>query len=82
MNPAQMLSKIEDAIKNRPASAAKKFALYEEGGQIKCEPVIANPPETTLIGTYTPDELTKGFTNSQWSKIMNKLAGILRKEGS
>jgi len=80
MNAEQMLSKVNEAVKNRPDSASKKFALYHDAAGIHCEPVISHPPEADLIGVFDVSDLKKGFTNKQWSKIMSKCARIMKAE--
>lgn len=82
MNPEEMLNQISTIISDRPESVSKKYALYHDEGEFHCEPVKTHPDNAILIGVFNVADLKKGFTNSQWSKVMHKCAKILKEKST
>lgn len=76
MNAEQLLNKIEEAIKNRPVSPAKKYWLIYRQGKIMCLPVAPPGPDAVILETLHSIDLEEGLTLKGWSKISSRLAKI------
>lgn len=76
MNAEQLLKQVEEAIKNRPVSTAKRFWVVYVDGEFRCVPVEAPTGKDTILATYSLDELDKGLTTKQWGTLLTKLAKI------
>lgn len=70
MNPEQLLTEVENAVKNRPDSPYKRYWLYRSGDKIVCEPIRPREKADVVLGQFGQTELEKGFTLRQWSQIL------------
>ena len=82
MNPEQLLKKVEEAIKSRAPSTAKRYAVCHNKGVFTCVPVAPPAEAGIALGTYTIKELTDGLTTKQWGTLLTKLGKIKPKETS
>lgn len=76
MNAEQLLNQVEEAIKNRPTSVAKKYWLIYRQGKIMCLPVAPPGPDAVILETLHSKDLEEGLTLEGWSKIASKLSKI------
>lgn len=74
MNPEQLLKQVEEAIKNRPASTAKRYWLYAHEGKILCLPVEPIPAGGQLLATLSHADIEEGFTERGWGQLLLKVA--------
>lgn len=74
MNAELLLTKVGEAINNRPVSMAKRWWLVHKDGEFRCVPVEAPTGQDTVLDTFTTDQLVNGLTTKQWGRLLTKLA--------
>lgn len=80
MNAEQLLTKVAEAVKARRPSVSKRFWICYNNGKFTCVPVAPPAENGIVLGTYTTDELQKGLTTRQWSKLLGLIAKIQPEE--
>jgi hypothetical protein len=74
MNPEQLLTAVEECIKERPDLDAKLWTICWHENRLKCLPSRAVKNNGNVFGTFNVDDLNKGLTLDQWGQVAKKIA--------
>jgi len=73
MNPEQLLTAVEECIRERPRNDAKLWTICWHENKLKCLPSRAVKNDGNCFGTFGVDDLKKGLTLDQWASVAKKI---------
>lgn len=77
MNPEQILCVVEEAIKERPRTPAKKYHICMHEGKIKCMNCDHSMTKHPVFVVCNEMDLDKGFNAHEWGNLLHKIANYM-----
>lgn len=81
MNPETALSLVAALMDKRKPSGSGRYAVVRREGQFLCLPVELVCPREVEFGRYSEDDLSKGLSIRQWSKLKIKITRCYEQKG-
>lgn len=79
MNPETVLDEIAIAIKHRTVSDTNRWHIVYFYDRITCVPSYTNVPPEVILGKFTEDMVSKGFSTSDWNQLKTNIIKIHKK---
>lgn len=76
MTPEQLLEVAKVAMQRVEDKTCARYALFVHKGELLCTPSLLAPIECIRVATLTHDQLIKGLTPSEWTKLSHNLYNV------